>query len=225
MENRFQHIFLIAALLGGFAASALAQDESEQQTNSDSEGETVLDAVINPDIERRRIDESKIDTEDFEFGFYGGVMSIEDFGTNNSYGLRMAYHITEDWFFEPTIGFSELNETSYELLSGGSDLLIDDERQLYYYNLSIGFNILPGEVFFANRAYNTSYYFIVGAGNTSFAGDEYVTYNFGAGFRFYTTDWIAVRFDVRNHLFTHNLFGDDRSVQNLEAQVGLSLFF
>jgi len=197
-----------------------AEDDGVQ-----NEGETVLDGVISPDIVRRKIDEDKIDTENFELGFYAGVLSVEDFGTNNLYGMRLAYHITEDWFFESVIGLSQLGETSYEQLSGGSDLLTRDQRDLTYYNLSMGFNLLPGEVFLGKWAFNTSYYFIAGAGNTIFADNEYFTYNFGAGFRFYTTDWVAVRIDFRNHLFTHNLFGEDKSIQNLEGQLGLSLFF
>ena len=34
-------------------------------------------------------------------------MSIEDFGSNVSYGVRLAYHITEGFFVEGTVGQSE----------------------------------------------------------------------------------------------------------------------
>ncbi|TVZ37485.1 outer membrane beta-barrel protein [Alteromonadaceae bacterium 2753L.S.0a.02] len=219
MESRFQRIFLIILALF-LATTAYAQEE-----NSESDGETVLDAVINPDIERRNIDEDLIDAENFEAGIFAGVMSVEDFGTNNVYGVRFAYHVTEDLFLELTTGETNTSPTSYEILSGGSELLTKEQRRLLYYNMSLGWNILPGEVFIGKYAFNSAYYIIGGAGNTMFADNEYFTYNFGGGFRLFLNDWLAFRLDVRNHLFTHNILGEDKAVQNLETHLGLSLFF
>lgn len=218
MEGWFQRIFLIALALAPIEG-ALAQDDQA------SDSKTVLDAVINPDIEPRNIDEDLIDSENFEAGIFAGVMSVEDFGSNNVFGVRFAYHVTEDLFLEMTAGQSNTSETSYEVLSGGSPLLTDDQRTLTYYNASLGWNLLPGEVYLGKYAFNTSYYVIGGAGNTSFADNEYFTFNFGGGFRLFLNDWLAFRLDVRNHLFTHNILGEDKSIQNLETHLGLSLFF
>ena len=103
MESRIQRIFLmrlfLAAVLAVFSSLGFAQDD-----DSETEEKTILDAVIEPDLDRREIDEDKIDSENFEFGFYSGVMSVEDFGSNNVFGYRMAYHISEDWFLEAIYG-------------------------------------------------------------------------------------------------------------------------
>ena len=74
--------------------------------------------VIEPDIERRDIQRPTIDTEDFEVGLYLGVLSIADFNSEIVYGVRGAWHITEDFFFELDYGASEADLTSYEKLSG-----------------------------------------------------------------------------------------------------------
>ncbi len=217
MESWLQRLFL--TLLIGASLPLVAQEEESE------DDATILDSVINPDIERRKIDESKIDSENFEMGFTAGVMSVEDFGTNNSYGVHMAYHISEDWFLEAAYGTTNTSETSFETLSGSTNLLTEDQRELSYYNLSLGLNLLPGEVFIAKHAFNTSYYVIAGVGNTQFADNEYFTLNYGAGFRIFPTDWIALRIGFRNHLFTHDILGADKSIQNLEANMGLSLYF
>jgi hypothetical protein len=73
--------------------------------------------VIDPEVERREVKEPAIDREDFEIGGYVGIMSIEDFGSNVSYGLRLAYHITEGFFVEGTVGQSDGGLTSFEVLS------------------------------------------------------------------------------------------------------------
>jgi hypothetical protein len=115
------------------------------------------DQVIEPEVERREVREPKIDTENIEIGVFAGILSIEDFGSDVVYGARLAYHITEGLFVEGTVGQSEAGLTSFEVLSGGAPILSDSDRQFTYYNLNLGYNLLPGEVFIgAGRAYNTS---------------------------------------------------------------------
>ena len=226
MESRFQRVFLnrIAILLIGLSAG-LISPEGFAQTTDDDEEKTVLDAVINPDLKRRKIKEDKIDSENIEVGFFGGVMSIEDFGTNNVFGGRVAFHLSEDMFLEANYGVTEASESSAEFL-GNFVLLTPEERELIYYNLSFGINLFPGEIYIGkNYAFNTAYYVIAGVGNTSFADDEFFTYNFGGGFRLFVTDWLALRIDFRNHLFTHTIFSQEKSIQNLESHLGLSIYF
>lgn len=191
----------------------------------ETDDQAVLEDIVSPDIERRNIKDAKIDSENIEVGFFAGVMSFEDFGSDNSFGGRMALHVTEDLFLEFTVGLSELQETSYELLSGDTELMTDDERELTYYSLSLGYNLMPGEIYIGKWAFNSNFYVVGGAGNSLFADNEYFTYHFGAGLRVFITDWIAVRTDFRNHILTHALFGDDKEIQNLEMLVGASVFF
>jgi outer membrane beta-barrel protein len=85
---------------------------------------------------------------------------------------------------------------------------------------------LPGEVFLGkNRAYNTAFYFVAGIGSTRFAGDDLFTVSGGFGYRILPTDWMAVHFDVRDHVYDTDLLGSKKIVNNLEAHLGLSIFF
>ena len=217
MESWIRRIILVA-LVSGPTLSTTAFAQSAEQGK-------LLGDVIQPDIERRDVDESIIDSENFEFGFFAGIMSFEDFGSNDVYGLRLAFHVTEDWFVEANYGLSKLQPSTYEQQPGTIPILTDDQRELSYYNLNLGYNLLPGEVYLGNLALNSSFYLIFGAGNTLFADNDYFTYNFGGGLRLFATDWIAMHWDVRNHLMTHALFGPEKEIQNLETHIGLTLFF
>ena len=116
--------------------------------------------------------------------------------------------------------------TSFEILSGGAPLLSDSERTLTYYNLNVGYNILPGEGFVGEgRAYNTALYISAGLGSTSFAGDDRFTVNFGAGYRFLLNDSIALHVDFRDHLFDIDLLGEEKTAHNLEGSLGVTWFF
>ncbi len=153
-------------------------------------------------------------------------MSIEDFGTDIVYGIRLAYHITEGLFVEGSLGQTEAGLTSFEVLSGGAPLLSDSDRQYTYYNLNLGYNILPGEVFLGeSRAYNTNLYLTAGLGSTRFAGDNRFTVNLGAGYRFLLSDSVALHIDFRDHLFDIDLLGEEKTVHNLEGHFGVTVFF
>lgn len=188
--------------------------------------DTPQEQVIQPELERRVYTEADIDTEDFEIGAFAGIMSVEDFGTNPVYGVRGAYHITEDFFLEGAYGRTDTEKTSFETLSGAAQLLTDDQRAYSYYNLSVGYNLLPGEAFIGrNHAFNTALYVIAGVGSTDFAGDSHFTINFGAGYRFLVTDFIALHIDARDHMFDSDLLGENKTTHNLEAHAGATLFF
>jgi len=220
METWIQRLFLSAALLAlsGFGSSAFAQDDAADDDE--------LGQIITPDIQRREVKEADLDSENFEVGIFFGMLSIEDFGTNPVLGLTFAYHITEDFFVEAAYGSSEAEETSYELLSGGVELLTDDERELTYYNISLGYNFLPGQMHFSDKwTFNTNFYLMIGAGNTEFAANEYFTTNLGAGVRFYGTDWLSLDVSMRAHSFEHDLFGESKSITNFEPRLGVSVFF
>ena len=233
--SRLRLLFLIAlaattlpgcALFRRGEPAAPAAEPVQQATPAPVTGEPSTAPVIDPQVERREIKHTRIDTEDFEVGAYVGILSIEDFESNVVYGARLAYHLTEDFFLEATVGQSRAGRTSYENLSGSADLLTDSERDYTYYALSAGWNALPGEIFLGkNRAYNTAFYFVAGIGNTSFAGDDRFTVNGGFGYRILPADWIAVHFDVRDNVYDIDLLGEKKIVNNLEAHLGLSIFF
>ncbi len=217
MECRIRSLFLkpassVLAGLALLACSGLQAGEQEQ--------------VIEPEIDRRDIKETAIDTENFAVSLFGGVMNVEDFGSNPVYGIRFAYHVTEDVFVEASYGRTETGETSFERLSGNIQLLRDDDRTLSYYNASAGINILPGEGFIGRKwAFTSALYLIGGVGSTEFAGDDAFTWNVGAGYRVLISDWLALRIDARDHVFDLDLLGKKQTNHNLEFTGGLSIFF
>ena len=224
MESRIRVFLLRLALLGMAAAGAAgcASKSLDREAEADQ-----ARPVIDPQVERREFRRPKVDTDDFEAGGYIGFLSIEDFGSNTVYGARLAYHITEGLFAEATVGQSDAGKTSYEILSGSSaPLLTSDEREFRYYDFSLGYNLLPGEVFIgSNHAFNSALSLLVGAGSTRFAGDDYFTFTYGAGYRVLALDWLALHFDVRDHMFDIDITGEDKSTHNIEFTLGATVFF
>jgi len=182
--------------------------------------------VVEPEVTRREIKVPKIRSSNVELGLFYGELSIEDFGAHPVSGITVAYHITEDFFFQAEAGRAKAGRTSFEVLNGGVQLLTDSERQFTYYDLSLGYNFLPGEAFLGRGVAMTSAFYLIGGfGGTDFAGDTKFTLNFGAGYRVVPIDWMAVHVTVQDHVFQTSLLGTTKLTNNLEARLGVTVFF
>jgi outer membrane beta-barrel protein len=183
-------------------------------------------AVVEPQVERRSITVPHVHARNLELGGYYGELSIADFGAQPVAGARLDYHITEDFFFEATYGRAKAGKTSFEELSGNVQLLSEAERRFTYYNVSLGYNLLPGEVFIGHDlAMTSALYAIGGIGEVTFAGDENFAVNFGAGFRVLPTDWLAIHIDVQDIVFRSDDIGNAQLKNNLQATIGATVFF
>jgi outer membrane beta-barrel protein len=236
METGIRILLLSVVLaLSGCASirNWLDRDEPEEDTSAQADTQADNDdanqappRVVEPEVARRRIKVPRIDTENIEVGGVFGALSVEDFGTNSVYGATAAYHVTEDFFFQAEAGRSTAGKTSFETLGGNITLLTGKERQFTYYNLALGYNFLPGEVFLGRNLTMTSgFYLLGGIGSVDFAGDQNFAVSFGAGYRVLPTDWMAIHIRMQDRIFNSDLLGEKKLTNNLEANIGLTVFF
>jgi len=197
--------------------SGKPEDQGEQGENPPP--------VIEPQVERRNVSVPHIRSRDFEIGGYLGTLNIEDFGAHEVYGVQAAYHMSEDFFLQAEAGRSEGGRTSFETLSN-INLLTQGERWFKYYDVSLGYNFLPGEVYLgSNHAMVSSLYLLAGVGATEFGGDQNFTVNFGAGYKLVPVNWLAVHVAVEDRVFNSDILGVQKLASNLEAHIGLTFFF
>ncbi|HEV2272201.1 MAG TPA: outer membrane beta-barrel domain-containing protein [Steroidobacteraceae bacterium] len=196
------------------------------QANPSAGSDSVPPGVVQPQIERRNVKVPRIRSSNFEIGAHYGVMSIEDFGSHPAYGFDLAYHMTEDLFVRAEVGRATGGLTSFETLGGNIRLLTEGERRFTYYDLGLGYNFLPGEAFFGrSRAMTSSFYVIGGAGATQFAGDKKFTVTVGGGYQVLPTDRLAVHVGFEDHMFQTDLLGAEKLTNNLEAGLGIAVYF
>jgi len=183
------------------------------------------DQVIVPQVERRDVHKPKYPSNDFEIGLFGGSYSSQNFGTSFNWGARLGYDVTEDFFVEATYGRTKVTDKAFrQILPGG--IFTAEQEKLKYYDLSLGWNFLPGEIFIGkNWAKASTMYAIAGIGSTSFDSQRMQTWNFGMGAKLFLADWVALRADVRDHIFTLDLLGKRSATQNPELSLGFSFFF
>lgn len=192
---------------------------------ADAPAADTSDQVVVPEVERRDVHKPKYPSNDFEIGLFGGTYSSQNFGTAFAWGGRLGYDITEDFFVEATYGKSKVSDKEFrQILPGG--IFTAEQEKLKYYDLSLGWNFLPGEIFIGkNWAKASTMYAIGGIGSTSFDSQRMQTWNFGLGAKLFLADWVALRADVRDHIYTLDLLGKRGSTQNPEVTLGFSFFY
>ena len=204
---------LVAAVVPSLAA---AQASGQQPAN---------EQVVVPQVERRELKLPRFPSKDIEVGVFAGTYSTQDFGSHVVAGLRLGYHITEDVFVEGAYGHTKASDESFrQILPSG--IFPTQTVPLTYYNLSAGYNILPGEVFIGSKhAKATAVYLIAGIGATKLNGERHQTVNFGTGLRLLLTERIALQVDLRDHIFSMDLLGKRKSTNNVEFTGGVTIFF
>ena len=212
--SQFPVRLIAAVMLACVPAAAFAQA-----------GQPANEQVIEPQVPRRDVRVPKIPSNDFVAGLFAGTYATENFGSSAVYGLRLGYHITEDIFVEAAYARTDVSDENFrQILPGG--VFPQPKETLSYYNLSAGYNVLPGEVFFGRRFAKTSaLYLIAGVGSTRFLEQRKQTVNFGLGLRVFLKDWFSLQVDVRDHVYALDLLGRRQSTQNLELTAGATFFF
>ena len=99
MEIRFRSILLAISFLTLTMPATRLAAQSDEDENTD---------LIEPQIERVEFDESQIDSYDFEISLYGGILAMENFDTNAVVGLKLGYHVSEDFFVQGSYGKSDV---------------------------------------------------------------------------------------------------------------------
>jgi len=183
-----------------------------------------VEQVVVPKIYRRDVKAPKIDARDIEFTLYGGVLSMEDFNASPVGGARLAYHVTEDFFLEAGFAVATINDDAFRRF--GLNLFPSEDESFSYYDLAVGYNVLPGEFFWGeNHAIPTYLYVIAGVGSFTLVDEDFFSVNFGAGVRLLLTDRFTLHVDVRDRIFENTLLGDEELSNNLEMTLSLGLLF
>jgi len=211
--------------LSTVGACLLAASASAWGATPDSRDKAAEEQVIKPEVDRRTFTVPKIDADDIEIGVYYGTLSVEDFGANSVTGARIGYHITEDLFLEAAYAQSQISDEQYRnLLPGG--IFPQETEDLTYYNVSVGWNFLPGEVFAGKSyAFSSGVYVIAGLGQVDFVDVTATDFNFGLGIRILPKDWFAIRIEMRDHIWDQDLLGENKTTNNFEFTLGLSVYF
>jgi len=207
----------LCSLLAVLPLMGFAADDQETSPNQNQ--------VVVPEVARRDIQMPHFPSNDFDVGAFFGTYDTQNFGSAAVGGLKVGYNITEDYFVQGVFAETKVSDATYRQILPGGIFPVQSEK-MRYYNLSAGYNILPGEVFVGTKyAMPFTLYLIGGVGSTTLDDQKHATFNFGTGVRLFFTDRVSMQLDARDHVFSMDLLGERERLQNLELTVGLLVSF
>jgi len=212
------------ALLSVLTCCAMASDIASADADPPAAA-TPQEQIVVPEVARRDVALPHFPSNDFQVGVYGGTYSTQNFGASGVGGVRLGYDITEDFFVQGVLAETKVSDKNFRQILPGGIFPVSSEV-LRYYDLSVGYNILPGEAFVGTKyAMPFTFYLITGVGSTSLVQQKHATFNFGSGMRLFFNDYFSVQFDARDHIFSMDLLGVRERTNNLEFTVGLTASF
>lgn len=180
--------------------------------------------IVKPDTEQEIIKDSDIRNVSMSVGFYAGIISYENFNSDYLAALYLSYPFNEKVFVEAEFGVSAINDSEYRAI--GLPLFDNEESDATFYTVLIGYNLLPGEVYWSQtKTLITSFYLIGGIGSITFDEQDTVTINLGAGFKMQLDDNMSLRFEARDRVFDTDTLGTDKLSNNVEFHLGIDWNF
>ena len=183
------------------------------------------EVIIEPEKKPVEAKAAEIDTERFEIGLHLGVLNVEDFNANLSTGLSFTWRLMDGVLAELRYTQATTERATFEELAD-QDFLADSDRKFSAIEVLGGYRVLNGRSFFGRSAkIDSELYLLGGLGQASFAGNDSVSFVFGASYRTVFTDFITVNVDIRDHMFNREFIGDDKLTQNIEFSLGVNYLF
>ncbi|WP_299697171.1 outer membrane beta-barrel domain-containing protein [Hydrocarboniphaga sp.] len=212
---------MILSVLASLSACSLWPGyENDKRDNARPlPGEEAQAQPVDPNLERPDVGIKQIKSQDYEVGGYAGIIVFDRNHTSGLYGVRAAYHKSENFFVEGNYAFaSTVGYNQARNLLGGSD---GADIKYKSFGFSAGYNLIPGDLY-VSRGYTVPFviYGIGGFGFAKFEDDSHTSYSLGAGLKMMPTDWLAIRFELRDQAWS--AYGIDH---NAEFTFGLAGYF
>jgi outer membrane beta-barrel protein len=165
------------------------------------------DQVIVPEVKQPVLNTPRFPSSDIELGIVRGQYGIRYYGFSRTTGLRLAYHINEDFYFEAQVDQTDVSSKRLWRVSptwnpnGPNDPVTNPKYSfqgvvpLKTVMLSTGYEgLIPGEIHLFNKYdFLTTGYVLGGVGRVNFNSRNETAFRLGSGFRVYLTNSIVFR--------------------------------
>ena len=164
-----------------------------------------------------------------ELSAMGGVYAADLYSSNWLYGFAYTFHFSEDLALEASMDLTRFRSAVTDSYESRYPQIQVEERtdkpgRLYFGHLVYSFAY--GKLRWAGGAITRfDFNVALGAGVTDDTTSRGVTGSAGLGTKWYLNNWFAVRFDVRDHVLSESLVGEEHLVNDVVATGGISIFF
>jgi outer membrane beta-barrel protein len=230
---------MIAVVSGGGVARAEepAEDAVEETPASAKDaGKTGGDACIDENIKadlfaKRRIrttrDRLFQQTNRHELTIQGGYYVSDLFDGTYTYGAAYTYHMTEDLAVEASGGYTSIASAGGPELERTFQVLQGKPRRQLTFDTDLVWVPAHAKMRLGGSITHLDLYLALGGGVVDSVLSSDLAGNGGIGMKFFLSTFghaVAIRFDVRDHIFREQLLAQKVFVNDLTTTLGFSLY-
>jgi outer membrane beta-barrel protein len=211
---------LVAAML--LARAAAAAGAVPEQPGA------CVDPAVKADLEAKRRRRSVKDrlvqkTNRHELGVRGGHYVSDLFDATPVVGVFYTYHLTEDFAVEASGAYTRVTSTGEPQLERVFSVLGDPDRRALLFFANLEWAPLHAKLQAGASLVHFDVYLTAGAGVVDSVLSSGVAGNGGLGFMVFLGRAVALRLEVRDHVYRQQLLTRKLVVNDVAATVGLSM--
>jgi outer membrane beta-barrel protein len=191
-----------------------------------------IDETIRDELNARRRhrgvqDRDFIKAGRFEVAPIGGWYASDLFASNWLLGGTVSYFMTEEFGIELGFHYSITHIPLIDVIEAQEDrsFLGENDIPTFTYLGHLVWSPVHGKLrWFSATIVHFDLHFVLGTGITRNQLNRGLTYSGGFGMRIYLTKWLALRWDLRDHVLEQEVLSESRLVSNLVFMGGLGVW-
>jgi outer membrane beta-barrel protein len=192
-------------------------------------GDACIDEKVKADLFAKRRMRTTRDrlfqqTNRHELTAWGGYYVSDLFDGTYTFGGAYAYHMTEDLAVEASGGYTRLASSGGPELERTFAVLQNKPRRELLFDADLVYAPAHAKMRLGGSITHLDLYVAAGAGVVDSVLSSDLAANAGFGLKFFLGRAVAVRVDVRDHLYRQELLARKVFVNDLTTTLGVSLF-
>ena len=205
--------------------SAKPKDDDEVPAG----GDACIDENVRADLfakrKRRDVRERLFQqTNRHEITVQGGYYVSDIFDGNFVVGGAYAYHMTEDFAVEASGAYTRIASNGGPELERTFALLGDKDRTELLFDADLVWDPAHGKLRLGGAIQHFDIYLAAGAGVVDSVLSSDIAGNAALGLKFYFGRMIALRIDLRDHVYRQQLLARKEWVNDVTTTIGISVF-
>jgi outer membrane beta-barrel protein len=140
------------------------------------------------------------------------------------FAFSYGYHMTEDFAVEASAAVTRLTSRGGPELERTFMVLEGKPRRQLMFDADLVYSLAHAKMRFGGAITHFDFYLVAGGGVVDSAVSQGIAGNGGFGLKFFLGHALAIRFDLRDHVFQQQLLADSFIVNDISATLGLSLY-
>ncbi|MES1205685.1 MAG: outer membrane beta-barrel domain-containing protein [Pseudomonadota bacterium] len=206
-----------------------AAEEAAAAAASATDADACIDENVKADLfakrKRRDVRERLFQqTNRHELTVEGGYYSSDLFDGTYVIGGAYAYHMTEDFAVEASAAWTRITSSGGPELERTFSLLGGRPQKALLFDADLVWNPAHGKLRLGGAIRHFDLYVAAGAGVVDSVLSSDIAANGAMGLKFFFGRAMAVRIDIRDHVYRQQLLARKEWVNDVTAMIGISLF-